>query len=155
MKVYIIYDRYEHNEFITIYNISKSMKEFKKDYKDEIRSFLEMGPDDCHTFVGQIVNVNDDQLEVLEDYWNSEDPDDSHPGFNLMEEIWSKNSSKNCLFMIDSYDNTKVFEEYMSEQHPDIEEETDEWYELEEEFYDNDTLYETELTKYIDRNYQL
>ena len=158
MKVYIIYDRYEQDEWFQIYNICKSVDEVKKVYKKSLIDFCEYGPDDCHSFQCQEVEVNEDQLKILEDYMNG---DESEEGYELMVQIydecrWCQYPDTNCLFCTDGCsDNVEVFEEYMSEQHPDIEEESDEWYELQEEFYDDEDLYETELTKYIDRNYQL
>ena len=158
MKVYIIYDRYEHDEWFQIYNICKSIEEVKKVYKEILIDFLEYGPDDCHSFQCQEVEVTDDQLKILEDYMNG---DESDEGYDLMVQIyddcrWCQYPDTNCLFCTDGCsDNVEVFEEYMSEQYPDIEEESDEWFELQEEFYNDEDLYKTELEKYIDRNYQL
>ena len=152
MKVYIIYDRDECNEFFSIYSICKTFKQFKEVYKGDIKSFLEMGPDDCHTFIGQEINITKEQLQTLENYMEDEDNDDG-TGFSLMEEIYEQSNNTNCLFSLDNYVNYEVFDHYMLMEHPDIDEDTEEWDEYQEQFYDDDNLYETELEKYIDDNF--
>ena len=158
MKVYIIYDRYEGNEWFSIYNICKSVDEVRQVYKQSLINFITYGPDDCHSFQCQEVEVTDDQLKILEDYMKG---DESDEGYALMEKIyddcrWCARPDSNCLFCTDGCtDNYEVFTEYMIEQHPDVEAESDDWYDLQTEFYNDDNLYEAELEKYIDRNYQI
>lgn len=158
MKVYIIYDRYEGNEFFQIYNICKSINEVKQVYKQSLIDFCECSPDDCHSFQCQEVKVTDKELKILEDYMkNGKSPE----GYKLMEKIyedcvWCYSPDSNCLFCTDGCtDNTDVFVDYMSEQHPDVDEDSDEWYDMQDEFYSDDDLYKSELNKYIDRNYQI
>ena len=152
MKVYIIYDRYECNEFFSIYSICKTFKQFKEVYKGDIQSFLEMGPDDCHTFIGQEINITKEQLQILENYMEDEDNDDG-TGFSLMEELYEQSNDDNCLFVIDNSVNYDVFDHYMLMEHPEVDEDTEEWDEYQEEFYDDNNLYETELEKYINDNF--
>lgn len=56
MEVYITYDRYEHDEWYDISWIGINKEQAIKQFKEqELPSFLEYGPDDCHSF--QLVEV--------------------------------------------------------------------------------------------------
>lgn len=56
MKVYITYDRYEHNEWFNVYYLSTDRNEsYTHCIEEDLPSFLEYGPDDCHMF--QLVEV--------------------------------------------------------------------------------------------------
>ena len=59
MHVYITYDRYEHNEWLSIYTIETNKQRAIKKFKEEdLPSFLEYGPDDCHSFQLQCVEMS-------------------------------------------------------------------------------------------------
>lgn len=66
MKVYIIYDRYENDEWFRVDYIgtdkSESNKKFKEKYLPE---FLKYGPDDCHSYQLQEVEMTTEQYEQL------------------------------------------------------------------------------------------
>lgn len=56
MKVYIIYDRYEHDEFFSVYHIGTDRTEAINEFKtNHLPSFILYGPDDCHLF--QLIEV--------------------------------------------------------------------------------------------------
>ena len=152
MKVYIIYDRYEDNEFFQIYNICKSIDEVRQVYKQSLIDFLMDSPDDCHSFQCQEISVTDKDLKVLEDYMNGKE---SSRGYKLLEKIF-EDSDFNCLFQTDGCtDNEEVFNEYMEKLYPDIDRDSDKWYDMQDEFYSDEDLYETKLDRYLDKHYQI
>jgi hypothetical protein len=66
MKVYITYDRYEHDEWFNVETIETSLtRSLKKFRTEDLPSFLKYGPDDCHSFVLQRVNMTKKEYEQL------------------------------------------------------------------------------------------
>ena len=66
MNVYITYDRYEHNEWFSVYNIETDKQRAIKHFKEEdLPSFLEYGPDDCHCFQLQRVKMTKEEYRHL------------------------------------------------------------------------------------------
>ena len=174
MKVYLIYDCYHYGESFQVYQVCKTKSEVEKVYKKELFDFVNYGPDDLHSFQCQLVEVTDEEYGLLMRALNNElecfahaswDPDeeDEKKLYELMARIFdecipydSGNKKANCLFATDGYsDAEEVFNAYMEESHPDVEEDSDEWYDLQEEFYGDDDLFNKELLKYIDSNYQI
>lgn len=92
MKVYIIYDRYENDEWFRVDYIgldkSESNKKFKEKYLPE---FLEYGPDDCHLYQLQEVEMTTEQYEQLLKWYN--DPKMSlecGPYYDFMCDVYNK-----------------------------------------------------------------
>jgi hypothetical protein len=66
MKVYITYDRYERDEWYSVYNIDTSLTRSLKKFKEkDLPDFLMYGPDDCHSFQLQRVEVTKKEYEQL------------------------------------------------------------------------------------------
>ena len=66
MNVYITYDRYERNEWLSVYHIEKNRERAIKHFKEEdLIDFLSYGPDDCHTFQLQRVVLSSEQYKRL------------------------------------------------------------------------------------------
>lgn len=66
MKVYIIYDRYECNEWFSVDYIGTRKSESIRKFKEEcLPRFLEYGPDDCHSYQLQVVDMTKEQYEQL------------------------------------------------------------------------------------------
>jgi hypothetical protein len=58
MKVYICYDRYERNEWFNIYGVgTRKNEEIQKCKTTYLPSFISYGPDDCHSFQLQVVDM--------------------------------------------------------------------------------------------------
>ena len=66
MDVFITYDRYEHNEWYSIYNIDTDFeKAFTHCLNDDLVNFISYGPDDCHCFVFEKVVMTKKQYKEL------------------------------------------------------------------------------------------
>lgn len=90
MKVYIIYDRYENNEWFNIDYIgtrkSESIKKFKEVY---LPSFICYGPDDCHSYQLQVVDMTKKEYEQLLEWDKSTSPDPtSGPFYEFMCDVY-------------------------------------------------------------------
>ena len=159
MKVYLIYDRYEGDEWFDVYHVCKTKKEFDGLYRQDLVKFIEGGPDDCHSFQGQVVNVTEEEYDLLKKVENGELTD----GSEELEEVNDLLSqflddldvdSPKCLFQTDGCtDVSEMFENYMNEEHPDVDEDSPEWFEFQSDFFDDEKLFKSELVKYIDNNY--
>ena len=95
MKVYITYDRYENNEWFSVNTIETSlMRSLKKFREEDLPSFLEYGPDDCHSYQLQRVDMTKKEYEQLLE-WNN-DPNQSLDGdsdyYNFMCGIYDRTS---------------------------------------------------------------
>lgn len=154
MKVYITYDRYEHNEWFYIYQVTHKLSEVIRDYKKNLKDFISYGPDDCHSYQIQIVNLPKERIENLKtkDNYPIESGDDL---YYLMEAIY-KNcdfgpDTKNCLLQTDGSDNFELVDFWIEENNLDPDEVDRD--ELESEIFDNVDLYNEVLNKYIDKYY--
>lgn len=76
-EVYIIYDRYEHDEWFSVYhlgvNYDKAVKCFRE---DALPSFISYGPDDCHSFQLQCVTMSDYKYRKLRALVKAEDKEE-------------------------------------------------------------------------------
>jgi hypothetical protein len=93
MKVYITYDRYEHNEWFSVDTIETSLtRSLKKFREEDLPSFIKYGPDDCHSFQLQRVNITKKEYEQLLSW--DKDPtqtlDSESDYYNFMCEIYDK-----------------------------------------------------------------
>jgi hypothetical protein len=92
MKVYICYDRYEHDEWYSVYSISTDRDEtIRKCKEEDLPSFIEYGPDDCHSFQLVEVELTREQYEQLLK-WDKDDTqsleDNSSDYYNFMYDLY-------------------------------------------------------------------
>jgi hypothetical protein len=94
MKVYICYDRYENNEWFNIYGVgTRKNEEIQKCKKEYLPKFISYGPDDCHSFQLQCVDMTTKEYDEFTN-WIKEDQsleylgDDSSDLFKKMTEIY-------------------------------------------------------------------
>lgn len=162
MKVYITYDRYEHNEWFYIYQITNKINEVRKDLKKNLTDFIGYGPDDCHSYQIQVVNLTNNEVEKLTtQVKNSIEYGDNL--YDLMCNIYKKcnfgPNTTNCLLSTDGCsDNVELVYFYMREQGIDVDNKTPEeledlFSEYEEIVYGDNDLYNEVLDKYIDETY--
>ena len=66
MNVYICYDRYERDEWYSVYHIETNKNRAIKHFREvDLIDFLSYGPDDCHSFVLQQVIMTAKQYHRL------------------------------------------------------------------------------------------
>jgi hypothetical protein len=93
MKVYICYDRYEHDEWFSVFSIGTNRDEIiRKCREEDLPSFIEYGPDDCHSFQLVEVKLTKKQYEQLLE-WDKDDTqsleDDSSDYYNFMYDLYN------------------------------------------------------------------
>jgi hypothetical protein len=160
MKVYITYDRYEHDEWFRVDNIDTSLKRSLKKFKEQdLPSFLEYGPDDCHSYQLQRVEMTKKEYEQLLS-WN-EDPEQK------LENFGDERNSDYFKFLQELYDNQEevirstdgcsdfyeIVQFYGQMKGIDPEDFEDYEDELQEELCTNDSLRHEVVVEYVKRNY--
>ena len=77
MNVYITYDRYERDEWYSLYGVETNKKRAIKKFLEEyLPDFLDYGPDDCHSFQLQKVILTAreyKELLYLDEHGSDED----------------------------------------------------------------------------------
>jgi hypothetical protein len=167
MKVYIIYDRYECNEWFSVEYIGTRKSESIKKFKEEcLPRFLEYGPDDCHSYQLQVVNITKEQYEQLLKWDNDSKMSlESGPYYDFMCEVyeqsdWSNpNSVLMCTDGCSEYSNiVRYYGIVLKGLTNDVVDEydwvfTDEYNEYYEELMNNDDLFERMCKEYIKYNF--
>ena len=159
MKIYITYDRYEHNEGFNIYHVSTNRNESIKHCKEvDLVEFISHGPDDCHSFQLQVIEMTKPEYEQFMK-WFEEDQsledygDESSDLFNKMVEIFENSTWDDYLISTNGCsDNDEIVHYYGSKKGLDTEDD-DIYYEVQEELFNDDDLYEQELKDYIKNTY--
>ncbi len=155
MKVYITYDRYEHDEWFNIYQITTKMSEVRKEYKKNLIDFISYGPDDCHSYQIQIVDLTKEEYELLKSHVdNTIDDDDEF--MELMIKIydecrWCHYPDSNCLISTDGCSDNVDMVDFWIEYKGLDEDDRDQ---IEEDIYNDENLYQKVLKKYINNTYQ-
>ena len=93
MKVYITYDRYENNEWFSVDTIETSLvRSLKKFREKDLPNFISYGPDDCHSYQIQKVEMTKKEYEQLLEW--DKDPnqtlDSSSDYYNFMCDIYDR-----------------------------------------------------------------
>ena len=141
MKIYVTFDRYEHNEWASLYHLDTNKQRAIAHWKNEdVIHFLNYGPDDCHSLQLVKVDVPKEKYFILKDFKNCKDIlFDIYNGVYDVEEIFSANDDTN-FDILDYY--CKKFG--ISE---------DEKYEVQEKLFEDDDLYFEIIKEYIAYHY--
>lgn len=158
MNVYITYDRYENDEWYSIEHIETNKQRAIKHFKEvDLPDFLAYGPDDCHSFQLQRVEMTKKQYDTfmkwieegqsLENYGTK-----SSELFEFMVDLFDGTGvvgDTSVLFSTDGCsDNFELIEFYC--QHLGIDaDDYDARYEIEEKLFNDEELYTEILKQYI------
>lgn len=168
MKVYIIYDRYERNEWFCVDYIGTRKSDSIKMFKEKcLPDFICYGPDDCHSYQLQVVEMTKKQYEQLLE-WNN-DPNmslgsESSPYYQFMCEVYDNCDWSNpdeVLMCTDGCSEVSTIVRYyglVKGLDSDVVNEydwvfTDEYDEYYEELMDDDDLFERMCKEYIKYNF--
>ena len=162
MKVYITYDRYERDEWYNIYNVSTNRDEAIKHCKEtDLPDFISYGPDDCHSFQLQEVEMTEEQYDAFMK-WYEEDQSLENYGaksselFKFMVDIFDEAetvSSVNTIISTDGCTDNIDIVHYYGEVNGLDTEDDEVYYEVQEELFNDEDLYKRTLKDYIDANY--
>lgn len=163
MKVYITYDRYERDEWYNVYYISTSKKDSIKHCKEvDLVNFISCGPDDCHSFKLQEVEMTKEQYNQLMKWFDDDSVslenygEDSSDYFKFMFDLYDQTGvvgNKSVIISTDGCtDNIDIIHFYGKENRLDTTDD-DVYYEVEEKLFSDETLYDEVLKKYINETY--
>lgn len=74
----ILASRYECDEWYVIHATYETREEAEKNWKKELKSFFEYGPDDCTSFILAECELSEEQFTKLQDHIKQCDEDDMH-----------------------------------------------------------------------------
>ena len=162
MKVYITYDRYERDEWYNIYHTSTDKEESIKHCKEvDLPSFLEYGPDDCHSFQLQEVEMTQEEYDQFMKWYNEDQSlenygDRSSDLFKKMVEFYDQTGYNDPTVLIstdgcsDFYDILKYYGQMKGIDPEDFDDLEDD---LQMELCEDDELYKKVLRQYINDTY--
>lgn len=172
MKVYIIYDRYERNEWFSVHYIGTRKSDSIKEFKEKcLPDFLCYGPDDCHSYQLQVVSMTKNEYEQLkkwskevgtiEDYKDDENRDFYEFMCDVYDECdWSIGG--NVLMCTDGCSEYSNIVRYYGMEVKGLDSDvvndddwiyTDEYNEYYEEVMNDDDLFERMCKEYIKYNF--
>jgi hypothetical protein len=163
MKVYIIYDRYEHDEWFSIDYVGTDREESIKKFKEEcLPDFISYGPDDCHSYQLQEVDMDNNMYKMFMK-WYEEDSGPQNYGdrssdlFKFMVNLYDESGvvgNTSVLYCTDGCsDSVDVVHFYGQSKGLDTGDD-DVYYDLQEELFNDEDLYQKVLKKYIKKYYR-
>lgn len=160
MNVYITYDRYEHDEWLSVHHIETNMQRAIKHFKEEdLPDFLEYGPDDCHSFQLQKIQMTKKQYERLCELVNAEAPsanyeDESAELKELLIRIFDEDEEfcVETIFQTDGCSDYWEMLKYYCEENGLLYDDDDEQEEAQERLQD-DELFKKTIREYIKAYY--
>ena len=170
MNVYVIYDRYEHDEWYSVYAIETNKRRAIKKFKEEcLPDFLAYGPDDCHSFQLQKVQMENKQYKRFCSLVENETSDLQNPDnqelkdmlIAMFDEDFDMFYEFETIFSTDGCsDNVEVVDFYIANYEitdPDeseYDDEDDYRYAVMEKLYNDNELYDEIIKEYIKINYR-
>lgn len=153
MKVYITYDRYENDEFYSIFNISLDKEESIKHCKEvDLVEFLTIGPDDCHSFQLQEVEMMEEEYEKLLELYNNETIDEyDRKLINFMKPIYDSDSPR--LIETDGCSDNVDVVHYYGQKNGLNTKDDDTFYSVQDGLFDDEELYQKVIRDYINDTY--
>lgn len=150
--VYITYDRYEHDEWYSVYHLGVNYDKAIQDFREvSLPSFINYGPDDCHSFQLQRVVMSDYKYRKLRALVNAADKEDELREF-LMEIYDGDEYEVETIFFTDGCsDAWEIVRLYCDENGLDYEN-PDEQEEAREALEDEET-WDEYIALYINSNY--
>lgn len=156
MKVYLTYDRYERNEWLSVHRIETNKARAVKFFKEkDLPDFLAYGPDDCHSFQLQKVEMSKEMYLTL-CKWVEAEGSHSETNYalkNLLISIYEEDGDfeVETIYSTDGCsDNFELLRFYADMYHLDYDEMEDE---IQERLCNNEELYMKVLKEYIRCNY--
>lgn len=168
MKVYICYDRYEYDEWLRVYSIGTDRDEMIKKCKEEdLPSFIEYGPDDCHSFQLVEIEITKSQYNQLVEWIDKfgggcEGTEEDEDFYNFMCRVYDDEFTVETIISTDGCSDYPEIVRYYSVMYKncDIDEVSDsdwvygdEFYEYDEELTDDDDLYNRVVKEYVQETY--
>lgn len=168
MKVYICYDRYEHDEWLNVYSIGTNRDEMIKKCKEEdLPSFIEYGPDDCHSFQLVEIEITKSQYSQLVEWINKfgdtcDGTEEDEDYYNFMCRVYDEEFPVETIIYTDGQSDYYDIVNYYSVVYKNRDSEevndddwttSDEFYEDQQELIEDDKLYDKVVKEYVQETY--
>ena len=152
MKVYITYDRYEHDEWFYVYYLGRNYdKAYAHCVEVDLPDFISYGPDDCHSFQLKELEMSEYMYRKLRKFVNAKklSREEQNAFDDLMIKIHDGYFEEETLLSTDGCsDNSELIEFYC--QSVGIEaDDYDAIDEAEKKLFNDEELYTKTLKEYI------
>lgn len=163
MKVYVVFDRYEHNEWINVFYVGTDRDESIKHCKEtDLPNFICYGPDDCHSF--QLVEVEMTKtrfkklLDWVEQFGSCEGTEKDRDFYDFMVDMYEERGeysevTDTIIFTDGCSDFYEIVKYYGQMKGIDPEDYEDEEDELQSELCQDDDLCLKVVKEYVDSTY--
>lgn len=132
MDVYITYDRYEHNEWFNVYYLGTNYdKAYKHCIEEDLPSFIEYGPDDCHSFQLQKIVISQYMYNKLRKWVKADklDAEEQKKFDEFMEKVYDNYFDSESILFTDGCSDYHAIIEYYCGEEPDCDDYDEEEYE--------------------------
>lgn len=157
MNVYITYDRYERDEDHCLFNVDLNRKGAMARFKEtDLPDFLSMGPGDCHTFLLQKVNMTRAEYTHLIELKRIVDSEENLEAESEIGDFLTKCYADHTNIIYDTdgdSDMMEIFNLFIATEHPGLDEESEEYEELWQTFFEDEELFNQYMRLYIEETY--
>lgn len=156
MKVYITYDHDPSIGGYTIYHIDTDKTAAITHFKQmDLPAFLEGGPDDSHSFQLEEVDMTPEKYKKIMSFNPLSLDYQTFPAElkEFMDALYSELGTT-ILFSDGISDNIEIGELYMQKEHPDLDEDSDEYDKTLQAFYNDPELFKKYMTLHIGKEYR-
>ena len=161
MNVYITYDRYEHDEWLSVFNIETNKERAQTHFiEEDLPDFLSYGPDDCHSFQLQRVKMTKEEYHRLcdlvdregdKDFTDEEAEELRNILINVFENCdWN---SEDTIFQTDGCSDISDLPRFYCMMNGLDDEDEDIIQEVEEKIFNDEELFDEVLREYIRISY--
>mgnify|MGYP006923203558 CR=1 FL=1 len=148
-KVFINFTSYDGNEWVVIHHVGTDMTESVQEFKKNLKDYLSIGPDDCHSFNLIKVNLkNKDYDRLMTITLQNELDEDDLEFFTELEETYNFD----YICYDDHSGNYEIVKLYCEDNSLDSEDD-DVFEDVFELLMNDEDLYETYINKYLDLNF--
>jgi hypothetical protein len=148
-KVFINFTSYDGNEWVVIHHVGTDMTESVQEFKKNLKDYLSIGPDDCHSFNLIKVNLKNKDYDRLMTITLQNDLDeDDLEFFTELEETYNFD----YICYDDHSGNYEIVKLYCEDNNLDSEDD-DVFEDVFELLMNDEYLYETYINKYLDLNF--
>jgi hypothetical protein len=148
-KVFINFTSYDGNEWVVIHHVGTDMTESVQEFKKNLKDYLSIGPDDCHSFNLIKVNLkNKDYDRLMTITLQNELDEDDLEFFTELEETYNFD----YICYDDHSGNYEIVKLYCEDNSLDSEDD-DVFEDVFELLMNDEKLYETYIDKYLDLNF--
>lgn len=148
-KVFINFTSYDGNEWVVIHHVGTDMTVSVQEFKKNLKRYLSIGPDDCHSFnLIEVSLKNKDYDRLMTITLQNELDEDDLEFFTKLEETYDFE----YICCDDNSGNYEIINLYCEDNNLDSEDD-DVFEDVFELLMNDEKLYETYIDEYLDLNF--